>query len=84
MLIRNRFSAVKLDRPEFVTAQIHLLPMALDLHGDIDVPALCAALPVDNPALIVIDTLARAMGEWAFNSGDALLTGLVRRPCLAH
>lgn len=87
--IQNRFSAVKLDRPEFVTAQIHLLPMALDLHGDIDVPALCAALPVDNPALIVIDTLARAMGEGDENTAKDMnrfiaSCDLLRKATQAH
>lgn len=70
--IHNRISAIRkaktelADDPDFV-----LLPTHLDLHGDGDAMALCAALPPGAIALIVIDTLARSFGSGEENSaGD--------------
>lgn len=66
--IRNRLSAVVADRPEFKNASFYLLPVALDLFGDADAMALSDAMPCNDPALIVIDTLARSMGVGDENS----------------
>lgn len=66
--IRNRLAAALADRPEFAEAKFFLLPVALDLFEDGDAMALCEALPCDDPALIVVDTLARSMGVGDENS----------------
>lgn len=61
--IRNRLAAYVVEHPEFGGVEFFLLPMALNLHEDIDVKALCEALPTPAPALIVVDTLSRCMGD---------------------
>ena len=62
--IRNRFQAMKLQRPELDTPQLFLLPTALDFFGHADAAALiemCRRHGI-TPRLIVLDTLARTMG----------------------
>lgn len=66
--ICNRLAALRKERPQYKQAPIYLLPVALDLHGEGDALAVCQAMPCDNPALIVVDTLARSMGEGDENS----------------
>jgi len=60
--VRNRLAAFKLDNPDIAEAPFTLLPVGVDLHGQGDAMAVCEILPTDNPALIVVDTLARSMG----------------------
>lgn len=60
--VRNRLAAIKQDKPKLATAPFTLLPIGVDLHGNGDALALCDVLPFDDPALIVVDTLARSMG----------------------
>ncbi|WP_226627961.1 AAA family ATPase [Alloyangia pacifica] len=65
--IRNRIEAARREDPDFVQSAdsaFLLLPETLDLCADVDAKALTAALrsmPI-QATLIVIDTLARAMG----------------------
>lgn len=71
--IRNRFAALKMAKPSLAAeVKLDLLPTHLDLHGSEDATALCAALPVSKCALIVIDTMARSMGEGDENSAKDL------------
>lgn len=65
--IKNRIAAIKADMPELAACadgNFTLLPTVLDLHGETDAAALIEAMALGNttPVLIVIDTLARAMG----------------------
>ena len=63
--IRNRIAAVRLERPELLSDRFYLLPATVDLYAPFDAEALAllaGELPV-RPGLIVIDTLARAMGD---------------------
>lgn len=63
--IRNRLAAIKIAMPELAACadgRFTLLPTSLDLHGETDAAALIEAMGQTNPVLIVIDTLARAMG----------------------
>ena len=66
--IHNRLAAALTDRPDLAAAEFYLLPLPLDLHGEADALALCEAIPCEDPALIVIDTLARSMGIGDENS----------------
>jgi len=64
----KRLKAVETANPElFTCAEGRFLkyPAPLDLHGDLDAGALITALGLlgITPALVIIDTLARAMGE---------------------
>jgi hypothetical protein len=75
--VHNRIEALRRARPELVAAVEHegyfaLLPTALDLCGTGDAQALLEALKKmpGHPALIIIDTLARAMGGGDENSGQ--------------
>ena len=66
--IKNRIAAIKAELPELAACadgNFTLLPTALDLHGETDAAALIEAMAAiqQNPVLIVIDTLARAMGS---------------------
>ena len=47
--------------------QFYLLPLQIDLHGAVDVEALSLALPKEEFALIVIDTLAMSIGVGSEN-----------------
>jgi len=67
--IRNRIAAIRQTRPRFESdTQLFLLPTHLDLHSSADAVALCEAMPFDQAALIVVDTLARNMGPGDENS----------------
>ncbi len=66
--IKNRIAAMKKECPEMAAAtegRFLLLPIALDLHGDSDAEALIelAKQQAGPVSMIVIDTLARAMGD---------------------
>lgn len=63
--IQNRIEAVKLENPDLFAAakgSFHLLAETLDLSGETDADALGKAVNEATPTLIVVDTLARAMG----------------------
>lgn len=77
--IRNRLAAIKLDRPELAASPFTLLPVGLDLHGQGDAMAVCEIMPDADPALVVIDTLARSMG--AGDENTAKDTAMFVRNC---
>lgn len=87
--IRNRLAAIKRDRPELAAAPFTLLPVGLDLHGQGDAMAVCEIMPDADPALVVIDTLARSMGAGDENTAkDAAMfvrnCDLIREATGAH
>ncbi|WP_323769340.1 helicase RepA family protein [Antarctobacter sp.] len=87
--IRNRLAAIKRDRPEVAGAPFTLLPVGLDLHGEGDATAVCTIMPDADPALVVIDTLARSMGGGDENAAkDAAMfvrnCDLIREATGAH
>ncbi|GAB5350747.1 helicase RepA family protein [Qipengyuania sp. 483] len=61
--VLNRLAAFKRENPHMADAPFILLPIGVDLHGNIDAKALAAILKEYSPALVVVDTLARSMGE---------------------
>ena len=61
--VLNRLAAFKREHPRMADAPFILLPIGVDLHGNIDAKALAAILSEYSPALVVVDTLARSMGE---------------------
>lgn len=61
--VRNRLAAFKRERPDMASAPFTLLPIGLDLHGQGDALAVCEIIPDAAPALVVVDTLARSMGN---------------------
>ena len=69
--IRNRIEALRMEHPELIAgANLHLLPQPVDLVQDL--PRLIQTmrdLPAE-PALVVIDTLARCMGSGDENSAQ--------------
>ncbi len=66
--IENRLAAARMHRPEFSGARLAVLPQAIDLHDSTtDLDALLTLLQDvrrehGEIALVVVDTLARAMG----------------------
>ena len=68
--IRNRIAAIRKDRPHLISERFLLLPATIDLFAPLDAQALVQAMSVlpEPPSLIVIDTLARSMGEGDENS----------------
>jgi len=87
--IRNRLSAIKRDRPEMESVPFTLLPIVLDLHGQGDALAICEVMPDEAPALVVVDTLARSMGQGDENTAkDAAMfvrnCDLIREVTGAH
>ncbi|MCZ4260975.1 helicase RepA family protein [Limimaricola sp. G21655-S1] len=87
--VRNRLAAFKREHPEMASADFVLLPIGLDLHGQLDALAVCEALPGDAFALTVIDTLARSMGAGDENTAkDAAMfvrnCDLIREVTGAH
>jgi hypothetical protein len=61
--VLNRLAAFKLAHPEMASAPFTLLPIGVDLHAREDAKIIAALLRDTNPALIVVDTLARSIGE---------------------
>ncbi|WP_412505794.1 helicase RepA family protein [Roseovarius sp. SYSU LYC5161] len=87
--IRNRLAAIKRDKPDLASAPFTLLPVGLDLHGQGDAMAVCEIMPDADPALVVIDTLARSMGSGDENTAkDAAMfvrnCDLIREATGAH
>ncbi|WP_368343667.1 AAA family ATPase [Pelagovum sp. HNIBRBA483] len=80
----SRLWAFQIERAAlFAVAKEHFtyLPLQLDLHAGDDVEALCAALGDQTFGLVVIDTLAMAMGDGSENEGRdmaALLRGVTK------
>lgn len=87
--IRNRLAAIKRERPDMVSAPFTLLPVGLDLHAQGDALAVCEIMPDEDPALVVVDTLARSMGAGDENTAkDAAMfvhnCDLIREATGAH
>lgn len=87
--IRNRLAAIKREHPDMASAPFTLLPVGLDLHGHGDALAVCEIMPDADPALVVIDTLARSMGAGDENTAkDAAMfvrnCDLIREATGAH
>jgi hypothetical protein len=61
--VLNRLAAFKLENPHMAGAPFTLLPIGVDLHGSGDAKIIAALLSDQSPALIVVDTLARSIGE---------------------
>lgn len=67
--ILNRLAAFKQEHSDMADAPFMVLPTSLDLYGDGDAVALCEVIEDirvefgEKPALIVVDTLARSMGD---------------------
>lgn len=61
--VLNRLAAFKQVHPEMATAPFTLLPIGVDLHAREDAKIIAALLRDRRPALIVVDTLARSIGE---------------------
>ena len=72
--IVNRLAGLKREYPEFTDAPFVLCPVSIDLHGQGDAVAVCEAIEAIEqvcptpPTMIVIDTLARSMGDGDENS----------------
>ncbi len=87
--VQNRLAAFKLDKPDMANALFTLLPVGVDLHGHGDALAVCEIMPDVDPALVVIDTLARSMGGGDENTAkDASMfiknCDLIREATEAH
>lgn len=87
--IRNRIAAIVREHPDMAHAPFTLLPIGLDLHGQGDALAVCEIMPDEDPALVIIDTLARSMGPGDENTAkDAALfvrnCDLIREATGAH
>lgn len=68
-VIGNRFEAIRQAKPELCQHnRFHLLASPVDLSGGEDATALCQLLPDTPLALVVIDTLARSIGDGDENS----------------
>jgi AAA domain len=61
--VLNRLAAFKLENPHMAGAPFTLLPIGVDLHASGDAKIIAALLKDTRPALIVVDTLARSIGE---------------------
>ena len=66
--IINRLAAYRKQEPDFEGAEFYCLRAPLDLHGEIDPTAISYAIKALQPSLVVIDTLARCMGDGDENS----------------
>ena len=66
--ILNRLAAVRKAKPAFTEADFYCLRAPVDIHGEIDPGALCELIKPLEPSLLIIDTLARSMGEGDENS----------------
>lgn len=77
--ILNRLAAIKQEMPGVDDVPFTLLPTTIDLFGKGDAVAICAAMPYTKPALIVVDTLARAMGDGDENTAKDM--GMFVRNC---
>ena len=66
--ILNRLAAVRKQRPALAHADFYCLRAPVDIHGDVDPGALCELIRPLKPSLLIIDTLARSMGDGDENS----------------
>lgn len=78
--IKNRLAALKTARPELCNhSNFYLLPTVVNLSGKDDTAAIANLLPQSKIALIVVDTLARTIGDGDENSAkdaSALIANL--------
>ncbi|GAA0755192.1 hypothetical protein FHS52_000003 [Erythromicrobium ramosum] len=61
--VLNRLAAFKSEFPHMAGAPFTLLPIGVDLHASGDAKIIASLLTDTKPALIVVDTLARSIGE---------------------
>lgn len=61
--VLNRLAAFKAENPYMASAPFTLLPIGVDLHASGDAEIIVSLLADKKPALIVVDTLARSIGE---------------------
>lgn len=61
--VLNRLAAFKREHPQMATAPFHLLPVGVDLHGRDDTEVIADLLRELSPVLVVVDTLARSIGD---------------------
>lgn len=61
--VLNRLAAFKLENPHMAGAPFTLLPIGVDLHASGDAKIIASLLSEAKPVLIVVDTLARSIGE---------------------
>ena len=61
--IRNRIAAFKVENPDITNAPFELLPTSVNLHGKEDASVISQMLGDRRPALVVVDTLARSIGD---------------------
>lgn len=61
--VLNRLAAFKLEYPAMAAAPFYLLPIGVDLHGPGDAKIIAHLLGDLKPVLIVVDTLARSIGD---------------------
>lgn len=61
--VLNRLAAFKAENPDMADAPFYLLPIGVDLHGQEDPRIITHLLGDIEPVLVVVDTLARSMGE---------------------
>lgn len=69
----NRIAALQMEHPDLTSAasgNFFILPITVDLCGSNDVPEIVALIKgiTGNPALVIVDTLARSMGNGDENS----------------
>lgn len=77
--VLNRLAAFKAENPHMANAPFTLLPLGLDLHASGDAKIMASLLADTKPALIVVDTLARSIGEGDENTAKD--TALFVRNC---
>lgn len=77
--VLNRLAAFKLENPALANVPFTLLPIGLDLHGEQDAKIISFLLGRRNLALVVVDTLARSIGEGDENTAKD--TGMFVRNC---
>jgi len=61
--VLNRLAAFKRENPDMADAPFTLLPTAVDFFASDDAEIITALLSENPPVLIIIDTLARSMGD---------------------
>ncbi len=87
--VLNRLAAFKAEYPHMADAPFYLLPIGVDLHGNGDATIIAHLLGDLRPVLIVVDTLARSIGDGDENTAkDAAMfvrnCDLIREATGAH